>query len=462
MFDSVRTRLTIWYVCALGLVIVAFALATYFFTVRVLNRELNSRLEEMSRNFQTALEVEKSDEEEERPTDEVIGETLNEFKFRDYQFAVFGADERLMNSTVSFEIPKTAGNLSSFSDEKIGREIFRVYASSFKLGANQYRLLIFYSLKEQKTFESRLLKIFLVGVPLALILSGFGGYLLAWKSLAPIVEMSRQARKIGAANLNERLSVKNERDELGNLAKTFNELLTRLDESFERQKRFMADASHELRTPLAIVRGESEVALSKSNRSSDDYRESLAIVHDESKRLTRIVEDLFTLARADAGQFQTNFAEIYLDEILTDCVRAIRVLAEKRNVSIEFAASEEMIFHGDEQLLRRMFLNLLDNAVKYNCDCGTIKIAAQKTNDEYRITFSDTGIGIATQEQPKIFERFYRADRARSRDEETQTGGAGLGLAIASWIAGIHQGKIELISSNEKGSVFVVIFAVSI
>ena len=460
MFDSVRTRLTLWYLAILALVIIFFAVLTYFFTVRVLNRDLNSRLEEMSRNLKVALDAEQADEEENRQSDQTISETLNEFSFRDYQFAVYASDGRLIASNVKLLLPDGIENSSPLSDVKIERETFRVYASPLESGQNQYRLLIFYSLKEQKTFEYRLTRIFLVAVPLALLLAGVGGYFLARKSLAPIVEMSRQVSQIGATNLHERLPVVNEKDELGTLAETFNLLLSRLENSFAQQRRFMADASHELRTPLAIVRGESEVALLKSNRSSKDYRESLAIVHDESKRLTRIVEDLFTLARADAGQFQTNFTQIYLDEILADCVRAVRVLAEKRHVTIALEAAEDLLFQGDEQLLHRMFLNLLDNAVKYNSENGTIKIEARVADGDYRITFSDTGIGISTEDQPKIFERFYRADIARSRAEETETSGAGLGLAIADWIANLHRGNIELVSSGETGSVFAVNFKI--
>ena len=460
MFDSVRTRLTLWYLAILALVIIFFAVLTYFSTVRVLNRDLNSRLEEMSRNFKFALDAEQADEEENRQSDQTISETLNEFSFRDYQFAVFASDGRLIASTVKFLLPNGVENSSPLSDVKIKSETFRVYAAPLESGQNQYRLLIFYSLKEQKTFEYRLTRIFLVAVPLALLLAGIGGYFLARKSLAPIVEISRQASQIGATNLHERLPVVNQKDELGMLAETFNLLLSRLENSFAQQRRFMADASHELRTPLAIVRGESEVALLKSNRSSKDYRESLSIVHDESKRLTRIVEDLFTLARADAGQFQTNFTQIYLDEILADCVRAVRVLAEKRHVTIALEAAEDLLFQGDKELLHRMFLNLLDNAVKYNRENGTIKIEARVADGRFRITFSDTGIGISTEDQPKIFERFYRADIARSRAEETETSGAGLGLAIADWIANLHHGNIELVSSGETGSVFAVNFKI--
>ena len=215
----------------------------------------------------------------------------------------------------------------------------------------------------------------------------------------------------------------------------------------------MADASHELRTPLAIVLGESEVALSKTNRTSKDYQESLAIVHDESKRLSKIVEDLFMLARVDAGQFKMNFAEIYVDEIVADCVRSIRTLAEKRQIEIDIKLEETQI-RGDEKLLHRLFLNLLDNAVKYNIDGGMISVIVQNN----QVNISNTGVKIAEDDQFKIFERFYRVDKARSRSEENTSSGAGLGLSIADWIAELHQATLELIVSNEKHTTFSVKF----
>jgi heavy metal sensor kinase len=459
MFDSVRTRLTFWYVAVLALVIVVFAVFIYSLAVRVLKRDLNSRLEEMSRNFKVAIEAEASEEEEKnRPTDQIIRDILNEFRYRDYQFVILANDGQMIDSTLSYDLPGGIENSLSFSDIAIRDETFRLYFSPLEIRQTQYRLLIFYSLKEQRAFENRLIKIFIAVVPLTILFAGIGGYFLARKSLAPIVEMSRQASQIEARNLHERLLVANEKDELGTLAETFNLLLSRLENSFAQQRRFMADASHELRTPLSIVRGESEVALSKRDRSPDDYRESLAVVLDESKRLAKIVEDLFTLARADAGQFQTNFKSIYLDEVLADCVRAVRSLAEKRDISVGLEIRDEMPFVGDEQLLHRMFLNLLDNAVKYNRSGGRVKIEVQKSNSEYHISISDSGIGIAAEEHAQIFERFYRADKARSRVEQTMTSGAGLGLAIANWIAEIHHGRINLASSDKTGSIFVIIF----
>jgi heavy metal sensor kinase len=317
-------------------------------------------------------------------------------------------------------------------------------------------LLITRPLGEQTEFLAGLRRIFFVTVPIALILAGLGGYFLARRSLAPVASMSNQAEKIGSANLNERLPVKNERDEIGNLAKVFNALLSRLERSFDQQKQFMADASHELRTPLAIVRGESEVAISKEDRRAAEYRESLTIVHDESKRLSKIVEDLFILARADSGQLKPQFAKVYLDEILVECVHVLGTLAKKRNVKIDLSVLAEIPLIGDETLLHRLFLNLLDNAIKYNREGGTVTITAQSEGKYSRVTITNTGEAIPVEDQAKIFDRFYRTDKSRNRDNTNGKNGVGLGLSIAAWIAEVHQGSLALLKSDSDGSVFQV------
>jgi two-component system OmpR family sensor kinase len=257
--------------------------------------------------------------------------------------------------------------------------------------------------------------------------------------------------------LGERLPVINERNEIGRLAQIFNELLTRLELSFEQQRRFMADASHELRTPVAIVCGESEVALSQSLRSAEEYRESLSVMHDEGRRLTRIVEDLFMLARADAGQHQPDFKPFYIDETVGECVRAVRSLAAKQGQEFHYTyPQDEMLFRGDEGLIRRMVLNLLDNAIKYTPRGGHIRVELERQESSYRIIIIDTGAGIPLEAQPHIFERFYRVDKARSRNGDDRGSGAGLGLSIAAWIAELHGGSIKLASSDSRGSTFII------
>jgi len=453
MFNSIRTKLTLWYAGVLVFLVIGFAALTYISVERILTLETDENLLEMSKNFTSAVNSEENSEEEKPSGNEAVAEVIKEFRFRDFQIFVFSNNGNLIAKTSDTNFPAPDFPDNTYTNFYYNGKTFRSFSTPLKLHDGNYKFLIYRDLAEQTKIKARLLYIFLAVGPLVLLLSIWFGYWLAKRSLKPVAEMSRQARTISATNLHSRLPVKNERDELGSLATAFNDLLERLENSFEQQRRFMADASHELRTPLAIVRGESEVALAKQNRPPADLRESLAIVNDESKRLTKIVEDLFTISRADAGQFKTNFRQIYLDEILADCVRNIRVLAENRQISIEFSAQVTEI-SGDEQLLRRLFLNLLDNAVKYNREGG--KIAVNIAHN--LVTISDTGYGIAADEQPKIFDRFYRTDKSRNRAEESQTGGAGLGLSIAKWIAELHQAEIIIAQSDETGSTFSVRF----
>src|SRR5438067_1076238 len=330
---------------------------------------------------------------------------------------------------------------------------YRAFAQRFSAKGRSYTLIIVQSLHPQKEMMEEAGAVFAWLIPLAILLASGGGYFLARKSLAPVVAMSSQAGRIGAANLHERLAIQNEKDELGHLARSFNGLLNRLSESFDRQRRFMADASHELRTPVAILRGESEVALSQQARSPEEYRESLEVMHHEAERLTRIVEDLFTLTRADTGQYPLQPRDLYLDELIAECVHSARTLAQAKKISLTFDGAPESPIHADESLLRRMLLNLLDNAIKYTPSFGRITVACRRSGQEYAVSIADTGIGIPAELGPRIFERFFRADKARSRSE-SDGGGAGLGLAISRWIAEAHQGRLELTCSDSTGSTF--------
>ena len=492
MFNSIRIRLTIWYLGVLALIIVVFAAFVYFSVERNLSRTTDENLAERARNVETDLRKEETDileerrlqeaektknikpeepdEDEDEPTknpeddeeiptiEQAISEEVGDLRFRDYWFAVYTNNGEQIASTIDDKVLQDS--LNSFpKDEKYAdlsgeNETFRVYRTALELEGKQFQIYASVSLREQTGFLDGLKKVFYVAVPLALFLAGLGGYFLARRSLAPVVSMSRQAAKISSSNLNQRLPVKNEADEFGSLAKVFNALLGRLENSFEQQRRFMADASHELRTPLAIVRAESEIALSKDMRTAAEYQESLAIVHDESKRLTRMVEDLFLLARADSGQFEPHWATVDVGEILAECVRVVHTLAEKKNVKIEFSATGEMLLRADESLLHRLFLNLLDNAVKYNRENGSVSITAANVGENYRIEISDTGAGITKVDEPKIFDRFFRADQARSRSDDETSGGAGLGLSIAAWIVETHRGSLTLQKSDADGSIF--------
>ncbi|MGH9903547.1 MAG: sensor histidine kinase, partial [Pyrinomonadaceae bacterium] len=272
-----------------------------------------------------------------------------------------------------------------------------------------------------------------VGAPLAsllLALAGLAGFFLARRSLAPVAAMSERARRIGAENLGERLPVANPRDELGRLAAAFNELLARLDASFDRQRQFMADASHELRTPLSVMHTTAEVTLEQPRRAEGEYRDALEMMDAQVRRLSRIVEDMFTLARADAGRRPLRGSDFYLEELIGETARAARMLAERKGVSVEVAGAEaETPFRGDEGLLRQMLLNLLDNAVRHTPAGGRVRVSLARSDSVCEISVADSGRGIPAEARAHIFERFYRADEARARAGTDGGGGAGLGLS---------------------------------
>lgn len=466
MFDSFRTKITLWYVGVLALILIAFAALTYFLVVRGLQRQTDTNLAEMAQNFRLTLKAEEADEDEKSSASKVISEVVGESRFRDYGFTIYNENGEIIDSTAqneNFDSDFLKNSINKkFSDVKTkDGKIFRVHTEPIKLYGENFYLLVFYSLEDQLDFLENLQIIFFIAVPLTLILAAIGGYFLARQSLAPVAEMSFKAANIGATNLHERLPVKNEKDELGTLANTFNHLLERLENSFEQQRRFMADASHELRTPLAIVRGESEVALSKDDRKTDEYRESLEIVSEEGKRLTQIVEDLFILARADAGQFQLRKNDFYLDELLNECCRAVRTLISQNNLKFNLKTENELLFHGDEILIRRLIMILLDNAIKYTAPEGEISVSCKKVNENYEIKFQNTGEQIPDESQTRIFERFYRTDKARSRSNTKNGSGAGLGLSIGHWIAEAHGGHLELLYSNDTETAFNIILPIS-
>jgi heavy metal sensor kinase len=478
MFDSMRARLTIWYTGVLALVLVIFAFATYAYLAAAARERTDQSLADTANSLISNFTAESNDEEQ---PDEgaAAAEVTRNFQFSDRQALIFDESGRVLSASDApassaaihvwpdvSALSQTLGGLIK-SGAEAGhayvtvaghKEAIRAYAAPVRSRGKAYTIVVARSLHEQDEALEGARHAFYIAVPLALLVASLGGYFLARKSLAPVIVMGDRAARIGASNLNERLPVPRARDELGRLALIFNELLARLDRSFEQQRRFMADASHELRTPVAIVCGESEVALSQPVRDPEQYRESLAIVHDEGRRLTRVVEDLFMLARADAGQYQLDATNFYLDETIGECVRAVRSLAAQHGLEIRYQyAGDELLLRGDEGLIRRMILNLLDNAIKYTPAGGRVSVDLSHHDSFYTIRITDTGTGIDAAAQPHIFERFFRADQSRSRNGETGgSSGAGLGLSIANWSAAMHGGHIRLERSDHNGSAFLI------
>jgi len=229
-------------------------------------------------------------------------------------------------------------------------------------------------------------------------------------------------------------------------------MIERLDKSFKQMKQFSADVSHELKTPLTIIRGEIELAISGKKKSSE-LKKTLINILDEVVRLSNMVENLLMLFKSDTGQVNLNFKEVNIAELIKDLLEDIDILAEEKGIKVEAERLDEAIVLGDEIRLKQLFLNLIDNAIKYNKSGGRVTISIVRENNFVNVSIADTGIGIPKDEINLIFERFYRVDKTRTRD----TGGTGLGLSIAKSIAESHNGRIEVESELGKGSKFSVI-----
>jgi heavy metal sensor kinase len=286
--------------------------------------------------------------------------------------------------------------------------------------------------------------------PLLLMAAAAGGHWMSRKALSPVDELVRTAREVGGASLGKRVPKLNTGDELQRLSDTLNEMLDRIESAFSRVTQFTADASHELRTPVSLIRTEAEVALRRA-RGEDEYRESLRHILLEAERTTALIEQLLSLARADSGTEVVDMKTVDLRSTLETVIEGWRQVAAMRG--IQFSADLEnasAFVLGDETLLRRVIDILFDNAFKYTPAPGTVQVKLEQRAEQVTIEVCDSGMGIEKQEQDRIFERFYRVDRARSRN----LGGAGLGLAIAQWIVTQHHGSIAVESNPGQGATF--------
>lgn len=288
--------------------------------------------------------------------------------------------------------------------------------------------------------------------PIVLMLGVIVSYVVAGRLLAPVAVMARKAHDITAENLSDRLPIRNARDEFGTLAMAFNTLLARLEDSFDRLRCFTTDASHELRTPLTALRSVGEVAL-REPRDATTYRETIESMLEDTDRLTRLVESLLALARADAGRGTPVREPLDLVVLVDEVVEFLRALADERSQGLSIEAPSAVVTKGDREMIRQAVVNLINNAIKYSSPGGEIAVAVRSVNNQAIIEVSDTGPGIPLEERERIFERFYRIDKARSRE----SGGIGLGLAIARRSIEAQGGRIEIESAVGEGSTFRIV-----
>ena len=461
MFETLRARLTLWYVSVLAVALFVIGGLIYALLARALYERIDESLHVVVEIAMTSLANDLGEGQDvadaARSTAAELGSTRQMLAVYDAGGTLLAVEGRDADLHIELppleEIPAGEELLITVVERNDLDDRHRLALRRVDIPAHATTYIVAAGRSLEPTDEEleSLRRILAYVGPIALVIAGIGGWFLARQSLSPVVAMAERARRIGVEDLGGRLPVANPRDELGKLAATFNELLGRLESSLMQQRRFMADASHELRTPVTTARTAASVALQQPTRDEDDYRQALQIVEEQTIRLSRIVDDMFTLARADAGNYPFQRGPMYLDEVIEEVVRSARVLAAAKAIDVAAITVPSAAFAGDEDLIRRLIGNLVDNAVRHAPKASRVTVDLTKDDGQYLVRVSDSGPGIPPEIQPRIFERFYRLDAARTYD-----GGAGLGLALARWIAREHGGDVTLTQSSDEGTTFTV------
>lgn len=476
---SLRFQLTLWYVLILGILLISFSSFLYFTLSKSLHRDVDNKLTSLAKliasesisplsnfgfgNIDQALETSMNL----KP----IGKFI---QVLDESGNIGRKSENLKNVQlpISLNALKNAskGLVTFETNRSIGNTPLRII--TFPILENNHVTKIVQiasSLEEVEDALNTLLIILIITVPLALMVASLGGQFLARKALKPVDHITQTARMITSQNLNQRIIPPKVKDEISRLIETFNEMISRLDHSFRQIKQFSSDASHELKTPLTILKGEVEVMLRK-DRTPQEYQQTLRSNLEEINRMSQIVEDLLMLSKAETGEIRLNKKDISLTGILNEVVVQMGMFAKSKGLHLSTSNHHQDIhIYGDALRIRELFINLIENGIKYTEEGGSIHITLQKENGPLgenqsdsakkekkefaKIIVSDTGIGIAKEDQGRIFDRFFRIDKARSRSQ----GGSGLGLSICKWIVEAHQGEIKVESALGKGSSFIVI-----
>ena len=444
---SLRARLTAWYSLLVVLTIAVFATAVLWLHWRLLLKQFDEGLQTIAETadnvFAEELEEVKIASQAAAEMAEVVGTEGGVVQVLDAAGAPIGPATRPM--------PLPAAALSAASPETLAGpdgQQWRVVVRKRTSGGADYYVATGVPLTEALEQWRTLLRVSLIGLPLALLFAAAGGWWLGWYGLRPMEKIVAEAQVITAKTPESRLTVHRSITELAHLAGSFNHVLDRLSSALTTQRRFMADASHELRTPVSIARTAAQVTLGQPRRDEAEYREALGVIAKQTSRLTRLVDDMLVLARADAGGYPIVQTQVRLDQLVAECVREFGAPAEDKNIALN-ADLHPTTMTGDETLLRRMLSNLIGNGVTYTPSGGSIDVSLRATDGHLLLRVSDSGPGIPAEDRERVFERFVRLDPARV------AGGSGLGLAIARWIAEAHEGTLRVESSSPSGSVFV-------
>jgi heavy metal sensor kinase len=448
---SLRARLTAWYMVALVIVLAAGGAIVLWQLGRIGLARVDRQLRDLSTTTANLLHEELSED----PTlaaaahevEETIGAPARAIAILDRSGRPVAAE--WSGLSLPTPLPSFEDGVRAWTANTTGGA-WRVRTEPRQVAQESVVLLAAVPLSDVFRERREVVEAMWVGIPLVLLLASLGGLWLASVGLRPITEMAERATRIPLTG-DQDLGESNRTDELGQFARAFNGLMARLRSALQTQQQFMADASHELRTPVSVIRSAADVTLGRDRREESEYREALTIVGNEARRLGRLVEDMLVLARADAGGYPLQPVTLYLDEVVAECRRPLELLAAQRNVTLRTTSLPEIPFIGDEELLKRMLVNLVQNAVHHTRSGGVVSIGLSNGSG-IAIDVTDEGPGISGDDRERIFDRFVQLDRSR------RGSGSGLGLPIARWIAEAHGGSLTLESSGTTGSTFRVVF----
>ncbi|AJE04011.1 sensor histidine kinase [Geobacter pickeringii] len=442
---SVRIRLTLWYSAILACIILGFALGIYLFLQASLTHQIDGQLE---RDFATVARVVRDEPNEMNELAQHGSVAL--FQVTEGSDVVAGTDD--WNRAGLEKAPPAPGSPSRSWSAPTGLR-YRLKEGVVATIGHTYLVRVAGDGQAMAHALESLALILLIGIPGTLVAASAGGYFLASRALSPVAAMAAKAREITAERLSERLAVTNPDDEFGQLAAVFNETLARLEDSFGRMRRFTADASHELRTPLTALRSVGEVGM-RDTADGAACREVIGSMLEEADRLTKLVDSLLTLSRADSGAAPLSRERTDLSALAAEVVDCLQVLAEENGQSLLLEGGEPLFAGVDRTTLRQSLMNLVDNAIRYTPGGGHIRVVTGRSAaGDITLEVADDGPGIPALHRERIFDRFYRIDTGRS----PEAGGTGLGLAIARWGAEANGGRIELESEEGRGSTFRIV-----
>lgn len=455
-----RVRLTLWYGSALAMVLITFSVVLYVLTARNLRDDVDQSLEETAtaavRSLQERGFLPLIDEEE-------LLSQFPELARIDKFFQIFSPSGTITIRSPNIrqhEVPLSRTALeATLNGQTILESAKYPHEPPLRLISVPiiHRDNLLYIVQVGTSMESiedtlrRFLILLVVAMPIALAVSLAAGWFLAGRALRPVDAITLAAQRIAAGDLSQRLTMPTAPDEIGRLAGTFNNMIGRLDTSFRQIRQFTSDASHELRTPLTVMKGETELVLRRP-RALEDYQAVLESNLEEIDRMTRIVEELLFLSRADMGEVKMESKPVLLEALVEDIHRQTPLLGQDRNIEVVLGTVMPALVQGDELRLRELLLNLVENAIKYSHPGGKVEIGLVTVGQEAILSVTDQGIGIGPEDHTKIFNRFFRTDGARNHTKK----GTGLGLAICAWIVEFHKGRISVKSDVGQGSTFTV------